>query len=89
MPPKPKAKAKAPKSTAKSMRPRGRPKVLLTLREAREKRALSLSDLGALAGVSRMTIWKAEQALVVPALRTRRRLADALKMEVDALDWPI
>ena len=47
------------------------------LRDARERQALTLRELGALAGVGFVTIWRLEQGR--PAqLRTIRKLAAAL-----------
>ncbi len=67
---------------------RGRPQVQIPLREAREKRSLSLSELAVLAGVDRMTVYRVEQGRNAPYPRTRRLLAQALKMEPGQIAWP-
>lgn len=57
------------------------------LREVRERRTLSLSDLAQLSHVDRMTIHRIEQGRHSPFPRTRRRLAEALRIAVDRIDW--
>ena len=65
----------------------GRPVVRVPLREMRERRALSLSDLGALCGVDRMTIYRVEQGRSTPYPQTRRKIAEALKVDVGEILW--
>jgi DNA-binding XRE family transcriptional regulator len=67
---------------------RGRPQVQISLREAREKRSLSLTELATLAGVDRMTVYRVEQGKNAPYPRTRRLLAQALRMEPGQIAWP-
>lgn len=54
---------------------------MMPLNELRRRRALSLAALAARAGVAPKTINDVERGLVVPKLRTVRRLCDALGVE--------
>ena len=60
----------------------------MDLRVARTKRALSLDALAARAGVTTGTLWRIERGGCTPSLRTRRLVAEALGVEVSAIDWP-
>lgn len=60
----------------------------LTLRELREKRALSVTELARLSQTSTSIIWGIEAAVSIPRPRVRRRLAAALGVEPDAIAWP-
>ena len=59
-----------------------------TLREIRDLRALSIQELSTAAGVSKSAILDAELARRRPIGRTRRKLAKALKVRVESIDWP-
>ncbi len=56
----------------------------MRLREIRQRRALSLRDLGALSGVAYDTIHGIETGQQQPRPSTVRKLADALGVEPDA-----
>jgi transcriptional regulator with XRE-family HTH domain len=58
------------------------------LQHARRVRGLSLTELAAHSGVSRVTIHKLERGGASPSLDTAQRLAVALSTSVDAL-FPI
>jgi len=64
------------------------PEPVSPLASARRVAGLSLTELAALSGVSRMTIYKLEHGGTSPQLDTAQRLAVALKSSVDAL-FPI
>jgi len=53
----------------------------MKLRELRERRALSLRELSALAGVNYNSIWRIEAGRTGAKPRTVRRLAKALDVE--------
>jgi XRE family transcriptional regulator, regulator of sulfur utilization len=55
------------------------------LKRLRERRALSLSDLSELTGISRVTINRVENRKQKPLPRTIRKLAKALNVEVEEL----
>jgi transcriptional regulator with XRE-family HTH domain len=55
------------------------------LKVLRERRALSLSDLAQLTGLSRVTINRIENGKQKPLPRTIRKLAKALDVEVEEL----
>ena len=55
------------------------------LKALRERRALSLSDLAQLTGLSRVTINRIENGKQKPLPRTIRKLAKALNVEVEEL----
>jgi transcriptional regulator with XRE-family HTH domain len=55
------------------------------LKRLRERRALSLSDLAQLTGLSRVTINRIENGKQKPLPRTIRKLAKALNVEVEEL----
>lgn len=57
-----------------------------TLREARLQQALSQRDLAQKAGVAPKTIVDLELGRQEPRLRTIRRLAEALEVEVQQID---
>jgi DNA-binding XRE family transcriptional regulator len=57
------------------------------LRELRDRRALSLSELADLAGVDRKTIHRIEHGQQMPHPSTRRKLAKALRVNVDRIAW--
>ncbi len=59
-----------------------------TLRDLREKRALSLIDLSNLSKVSVGTIWRLEHQMGKPKPSTRRKLAQALGVEPWEIAWP-
>ena len=59
-----------------------------TLRELRERRALSLSELARAAGVHADTVWQIETGRRVPYPRTRRELAAALGVDPSDISWP-
>ena len=65
-----------------------RPRPMNPLRRARLLADLTLTQLGELSGVSRMTIYKIEHDGQSPTLDTAQRLAIALDSSVDAL-FPI
>ena len=54
---------------------------MMPLNELRRRRALSIAALAERAGVAPKTINDVERGLVVPKLRTVRRLCDALGVE--------
>jgi len=56
-----------------------------TLKKLREKRALSLTDLAEKSGVNRITIHRIETGKQKPMPRTIRKLAEALRVEVEEL----
>ena len=58
------------------------------LRVIREERALSMRELGELAGVSPDTLVDLELGRRKARPSTRRKLAHALKVRVEAVDWP-
>lgn len=58
-----------------------------SLREMRDRRALSLSELAALAHVDRTTIHRIEHGQQAPHPATRRKLAEALHVAVDRIAW--
>jgi DNA-binding XRE family transcriptional regulator len=60
----------------------------ITLREARERLALSQEALGAIAGINRRTISRAELAQHVPKFATRRKIAKALHLQPMQLQGP-
>lgn len=77
------------KTTAQRRRRQyGRPMTRESLREVRERRALSLSELADASGVHRATIHRIEQKMCHPLGHTRRSLAEALNVAVDAIAWP-
>lgn len=57
----------------------------LYLREWREYRALSISELADACGISRMTVSRLEHGKHAPQARTRRTLAKALQLDVTDL----
>jgi len=59
--------------------------VRLTLREWREKRALSMRELAERSGVALRTIWRLEHGEGYPYPSTRRKLAQALGVEPDQI----
>lgn len=65
----------------------GRPIVRISLVEARAKRGLSMADLAQLAQLDKSTIYTIEHGHACRPT-TRRRLADALKMDMDHIAWP-
>jgi len=56
-----------------------------TLKKLREKRALSLTDLAEKSGVNRITIHRIETGKQKPMPRTIRKLAEALRVDVEEL----
>jgi transcriptional regulator with XRE-family HTH domain len=52
------------------------------LEKERKRQGLSLRQFGALAGIERTTIWKAETGLRTPSLPLCLRMADALGLEL-------
>lgn len=63
------------------------PRMRTPLRELRERRALSLADLAARAHVDRMTIHRIEHGQHRPYPSTRQKLAAALHIAVDRIEW--
>ena len=59
----------------------------MSLRAMRDRRAFSLSDLAARAHVDRMTVHRIERGRQTPQPSTRRKLAKALHIAVDRIDW--
>lgn len=59
----------------------------LSLRAWRDYRALSLSELAALAHVDRQSIHRIEHGQQSPQPRTRRKLAKALHIAVEHIEW--
>ena len=59
---------------------------MVSLREARLARFLSIRDLARLAGVSPRTIVEAEAGRRVPYFVTARKIAEALGVEPGAID---
>ena len=55
------------------------------LKRLREKRALSLTDLAEKSGVNRITIHRIENGKQKPMPRTIRKLAEALRVNVEEL----
>lgn len=55
------------------------------LRELRESRVISLEELARQAGISSTTLSQVERGMVMPKVRTIRRLAEALQMDASAL----
>lgn len=53
------------------------------LRRLRERRALSLTDLARISGVNRITIHRIETGKQKPMPKTIRKLAEALKVEIE------
>ena len=60
---------------------------MATLREVREKMALSQADLGRAAGVRAATITDIETGKRPPRPSTRRKLAKALGIRPQDIDW--
>jgi transcriptional regulator with XRE-family HTH domain len=56
--------------------------VMAELEKERKRQGLSLRKFGALSGIERTTIWKAEQGKRAPSLPLCLRLADALGLEL-------
>jgi transcriptional regulator with XRE-family HTH domain len=61
---------------------------LVTLRQARERRALSLSELAREAGLAVGTVLRIEHQATTPQPRVRRALAAALRCDVQQIHWP-
>jgi transcriptional regulator with XRE-family HTH domain len=61
---------------------------LVTLRQARERRALSLRELAHEAGLSVGTVLRIEKAATTPRPRVRRALAAALRCDPQVIHWP-
>jgi len=55
------------------------------LKRMREKKWLSLTDLAEISGVNRVTIHRIETGKQKPMPRTVRKLANALKVDVEQL----
>lgn len=53
-----------------------------------DARAISIGELAAASGVSWTTCWRVVTGIGVPSTRTRRRLAQALAVQVDMIRWP-
>jgi transcriptional regulator with XRE-family HTH domain len=68
--------------------PRHNSVLVESLRDLREKRALSLIDLSNLSKVSVGTIWRLEHQIGTPKPSTRRKLAKALGVEPWEIAWP-
>ncbi len=62
--------------------------VVATLHEHRRRRYLTQRELAAAAGVAAATIAQIELGKHPPHLRTRRKIAAALGVHPDAIDWP-
>lgn len=58
----------------------------MTLRELRLRRFMTLKDLAERAGVGVSTITAIESGRELPAMRTARKLADALEVEPGEID---
>ena len=58
----------------------------MKLYEARRDRLLTQRELGELSGVSYVTIARIESGLVVPTLRTIRRLSTALNVDPHSIE---
>jgi transcriptional regulator with XRE-family HTH domain len=61
---------------------------LVTLRQARERRALSLRELAREAGLSVGTLLRIEHQATTPRPRVRRQLAAALRCDPQHIAWP-
>jgi DNA-binding XRE family transcriptional regulator len=61
---------------------------VVTLAQARTRRAFSQHELALAAGVSRATITRCERGLSVPLARVRRQLAEALRCDPAVIQWP-
>jgi len=59
-----------------------------TVKRLRERRAYSQEDLGKIAGISANTIWRIEAEGRVPRPSTLRKLATALKVDIEQLTAP-
>jgi transcriptional regulator with XRE-family HTH domain len=57
-------------------------RVMDLLEKERKRQGLSLRKFGALSGIERTTIWKAEKGKRAPGLPLCQRLADALGLEL-------
>jgi transcriptional regulator with XRE-family HTH domain len=57
--------------------------VMKLLERERKRQALSLRKFGALSGIERTTIWKAETGKRSPSLTLCLRLADALGLDLE------
>jgi transcriptional regulator with XRE-family HTH domain len=58
-------------------------KVMALLEKERKRQGLSLRQFGALSGIERTTIWKAETGKRTPSLPLCLRLADALGLDLE------
>jgi transcriptional regulator with XRE-family HTH domain len=61
---------------------------VVSLREARRRRALSLREVAQAAGVSPKTAWRIDHGKSVPLPRVRRQLAEALRVDPQLIHWP-
>lgn len=61
---------------------------MATLKELREKAALSQRDLSAMSGVAKATICRLEQGKQKAYPTTRRKLAQALKVKPGDIEFP-
>jgi transcriptional regulator with XRE-family HTH domain len=59
-----------------------------TVRELRERKALTQNDLAERAGISRMTVISIEHGKKSPIASVRRKLAEALGAEPEHIAWP-
>lgn len=59
-----------------------------SLREWRRRRGMSQNDLATAAGLAPSTIFKAEHSGRAPAWATVYKLAEALGVRSEELDWP-
>jgi transcriptional regulator with XRE-family HTH domain len=59
-----------------------------TIRDLRQRHALTLADLATLANVAPQTVWRAERGVVMPSARVRRALAVALHCAPGDIAWP-
>jgi transcriptional regulator with XRE-family HTH domain len=59
-----------------------------TMREWRDRRALSLRELAAASGVSYREVWRLEKGLHPPRPSTRRKIAAALGVEPWQIVFP-
>jgi len=60
---------------------------VLTLEQARKRKALTQRDVAVLAGVSKTTILNIEKGQT-PLLSIRRKIAQALGVPPDEIAWP-
>jgi transcriptional regulator with XRE-family HTH domain len=62
---------------------------VLSLESWRAEACLSVRDLAKRAEVAPVTIWRIEHARHIPIAVTRRRIAQALGTDHQAIAWPV